>query len=175
MTSWIHPGHFFLTTSLPFCWIAYRGFRAPLDRVVETVLAQHNVATTTMTDLTQTELVVRRTVGSVLAGRALRVATCASIGGFGLMTAGLFYLSNCQTLEEAVTSTREWAQRSRQEMDAALGIENRIDQDHPEYLLTQSMSEDEELEYVAKTYLPDEQWVDPDDNDRKSDNEKSKQ
>ena len=188
VTSRIHPGHFFLAVSLPFCWSAYRGFIAPLDRVVVDTVLQNTMSSSTssinnntsvvrpttaakasaaaaataaavVAELPQADETIRRAVGSAVASRALRVATCASVGGFGLVLAGLWYCSNCRSIDEAVASTRQWAQRERRKMDAALGIDNRVDEHHPEYLLTQSMTEEEELEFVSKTYLPNEQWV----------------
>jgi len=160
ITSWIHPGHFFLATSLPFCWSAYRGYQTPLlDRVVQNVLKGQNVRPE---DLAKAQDTVRKAVGSAVASRALRVATYASVGSFGILTAGLFYWSGCNSVEEAVASTRQWAHNGRRRVDSFFGIENRVDKDHPEYLLMQSMSEEEELEFVANNYLPDEQWVDDD-------------
>jgi len=158
VTSWIHPGHFFLVSSLPFCWTAYRGYyQTPLEQVVQNVLKARNVPIT-ITELQKADDGIRKAVGSAVASRALRVATAASIGAFGLVTAGLFYASGCHSIEQAVTGTRQWAHQTRRRMDAFLGVENRVDQDHPEYLMTQSMSEEEELDFVSKTYLPDEDW-----------------
>lgn len=158
-SSWIHPGHFFLATSLPFCWSAYRGYQTPLDRVVRDVLKGQNVPPE---DLGKAQDSVRKAVGSAVASRALRVATYASVGGFGILTAGLFYWSGCNSVEEAVASTRQWAHSGRRRVDLLFGIENRVDKDHPEYLFMQSMSEEEELEFVSNNYLPDEKWVEDD-------------
>ena len=158
VTSWIHPGHFFLVSSLPFCWTAYRGYyQTPLEQVVQNVLKARNVPITEQLQKADNDG-IRKAVGSAVASRALRVATAASIGAFGLVTAGLFYASGCHSIEQAVANTRQWAHQTRRRMDAFFGVENRVDKDHPEYLITQSMSEEEELDFVSKTYLPDEDW-----------------
>jgi len=157
-SSWIHPGHFFLATSLPFCWSAYRGYQTPLEGVVQSVLKHNKSSGSSLPDLSKAEEHVRKAVGSAVASRALWVATSASIGGFGILTASLFYLSGCHSVEQAISSTRHWAHSGRRRVDNFFGID-RVDKDHPEYLLTQSMSEEEELEFVSKKYLPDEEWV----------------
>jgi hypothetical protein len=100
----------------------------------------------------------RRAVGSAMAGRALRVANSASLGIFGVGTALVFYASGGSSMDQFIASTWRWVHVERRRLDAFSGIPDRVDQDHPEYLITKNMTEEEEYEYVSKTYLPDEEW-----------------
>lgn len=157
-SSW-HPGHVMLTTSLPFLYSAFAGYQKPLNPVVRNVLLERTSGKVEMQNLKLAEEPIRRAVGSAVAGRALRVASSASVGGFCFTLAAFFYATGCQTLEEVMESTRGWAVQSRQRLDGAFGIDNRIDVHHAEYLRTKNMTEEEELEYISKTYFPDEEWV----------------
>jgi hypothetical protein len=156
----IHPGHFLLVSSLPFCYSAYRNFQKPLETIVNDVLMKQTAGKVKIEDLKLAEDQLRRVVGSALASRALRVASAASIGGFGLFGALMFYATGGQTLQEAVANTRGWAGDGRRMLDGAFGIEDRIDLQHPEILKTRNMTEEEELEYISKTYFPTEEWGD---------------
>lgn len=101
----------------------------------------------------------RKALGSAVASRALRIATAGSVGAFGLAASGLFFLSGCQSLEQAVEATRNWAHDKRRSVDRVLLSDGvRIDRDHPEVRAVANMTQEEEMEYIAKTYLPDEDW-----------------
>jgi hypothetical protein len=163
----IHPGHVFLVGSLPFCVQAYRGYQRPLDPVVQDVLKAKAGGNVRIEELKLAEEYIRRSVGSAVALRALRVATLGSFGVFGMAIAGVFYASGCSTTQEAMVSIQKWAHSGRKQLDRALGI-RRVDFDHPEYLITQTMTEEEELEHVSKTYFPDEDWEDEADATRRT-------
>lgn len=155
----IHPGHVFFVGSLPFCLQAYRGYQKPLERVVQDVLKVQTGGNVRIDNLKQAEENIRRAVGSAVASRALRVATSGSVGVFGMAVAIVFYASGCSTVEQAMTSTRHWAHDGRKRLDRFFGINDRVDCDHPEYLITKNMTEEQEIEHVSKTYFPDEDWL----------------
>jgi len=43
-------------------------------------------------------------------------------------------------------------------LDSWIGIHDRLDKDHPEIMLMKNMTEEEELEYISKRYVPDKDW-----------------
>lgn len=153
----LHPGHCLLIASLPFCYGAYQSYHQPLEDVVENVLRRQPPGALP-TDLKLAEEGVRRAVGSAVAARALRVATLGSFGLFGIAGALTFYISGCQTFEEAITSTRQWAHTKRRTIDSLMGVQDRVDRDHPEVVAVSNMSHDQQLEHFSKTYLPEEDW-----------------
>ena len=154
----IHPGHFFLATSLPFNYWAYKGFNQPLEDLVQTVLKERTNGRVKIRDIKGAEEDVRRAVASAVASRALRVATCTSVGTFGLVAAGCFYWSGCQTMGEAIEITQGWAHSRRKDLDRFIGTQGRIDRSHPEVMAVKGMSEEEEMQYISDKYLPDEEW-----------------
>jgi hypothetical protein len=158
----IHPGHFLMVTSLPFCVSAYHNYHKPLESIVDDVLLKRTEGKVKMADLKLAEGSIRRVVGSALAARALRVSGAASVGFFGVAWALAFYATGCSTLQEAVVFTRGWAGETRRGLDRAFGIEGRIDANHAESQITKNMTEDEEMAHIAKTYFPVEEWGDED-------------
>jgi hypothetical protein len=152
------PGHILLVCSLPFCIRAYRGYQRPLEAIVQEVLLQRTGGRVKIEDAKVAEEGVRRAIGSAVASRALGVATMGSIGVFGLVGALAFYASGCNTVSEAVSSTSRWGRTRRQELDSFFGVKSRVDERHPEVLVTRGMTEEEELEHISKTYFPDEDW-----------------
>jgi hypothetical protein len=145
----IHPGHLLLGGSLPFCFQAYRDYVKPLDGYTDPVVRK-------FADGYGDES-ARRAVGVVVASRALRVATFASLGVFGLCTAAAFYATGCTTTEQAVEQTRNWAHRARRRFDDLFKVV-RIDRDHPDFRETLSLTEEQELE----KYFPPQDYQDDD-------------
>jgi hypothetical protein len=158
----IHPGHFLMVTSLPFCFSAYRNYHKPLESIVNEVLLKRTEGKVKIADLKLAEGSIRRVVGSALAARALRVSGAASVGFFGVAWGLAFYATGCQTLQEAVVFTRGWAGDTRRGLDRAFGIEGRIDANHAESQITKNMTEEEEMAHISKTYFPVEEWGDED-------------
>jgi hypothetical protein len=56
------------------------------------------------------------------------------------------------SLQEGITATRTWAHPKRKRLDEFLGVKNRFDEDHPEVKARQSMTQEEEANYVANRY-----------------------
>lgn len=157
----IHPGHILMATSIPFCYNAYHLYHASTDALVQTVLAAQTNGTVTMQDLQVRSATVddgiRRSVGSVLAARALRISTVGSVGVCGISTALLLYASGTNTVEAFVEETTLWGHEFRRKVDGVFGTKDRFDKDHPEMVSMQKLSEDEQLEYISKHYLPNEE------------------
>lgn len=64
-----------------------------------------------------------------------------------LILAG-FYLSGCQSVNEAMTRTQRWASSRAKSFDEWIGLDQRESKTHPEVLATKHMTEQEELDYV---------------------------
>jgi hypothetical protein len=158
----IHPGHFLMFSSLPFCYSAYRNYHIPLESIVNEVLLKRTEGKVKIEDLKLAEGSIRRVVGSALAARALRVSGAASVGFFGVAWALAFYATGCSTLQESVAFTKLWAGNTRRGLDKAFGIEGRIDANHAESQIMKNMTEEEEIAHIAKTYFPVEEWGDED-------------
>jgi hypothetical protein len=61
-------------------------------------------------------------------------------------------LGDWGSLQEGVTATRNWARPKRKQLDEFLGVKNRVDEDHPEVQARQSMTKEQEANYVAERY-----------------------
>jgi hypothetical protein len=96
---------------------------------------------------------IKLDVGRV-AFKALGLGSMLSIGGVGILTAGIFKLSGCGSLQEMIHSSREWTPRKRRELEEFLGIEPKSSK-HEDVLATKGMTEDEEWEFIKKKYIPE--------------------
>lgn len=143
----LHPGHFFLVTSLPLCFSAYGGWRKPMNVFIEDYLRA--VTKGKITELENADPQIRKSVGSAVAARAFRVATFGSLGVFGLVASLVMYASGCQSFHEASQMLQEWSRQPK--VYEALGVKDRLAEGYRE---TEGMTPDEELEYIAKTYFP---------------------
>lgn len=74
------------------------------------------------------------------------------VGFFHFIIAS-FYASGCSSIDEAVTSTREWGHQHRKKLDELLNVEDRVDKDHPEMVTVRNMTEEEEYNYVSQRYF----------------------
>lgn len=157
MMSQIHPGHFLVVASIPFLWRAHSGLRRSsrhLERLKHKLLHQDP----NNSIMQQENDAARKAFGAAVASRALGVATHLSLGASCLLGAATIYWTGASTTQEFILKTRNWAHERRRSVDHLLGIQDRIDKDHPEVLLTQHMTEEEEMEHISAIYLPDEQW-----------------
>jgi hypothetical protein len=158
----IHPGHASVLLSLPFCYHAYHGYQQSLESMVQSVLAKHRIVhSAALQDMSQLEDSVRRSIASAVATRALKVATMGCLGGFGLAVGAAFYITQTSSLHDMLGTLRHWAHRHRSQWDVFLlsSSSPRIDERHPESQMVQTMTEEEELDYIHKTYFPqNEDW-----------------
>jgi hypothetical protein len=169
----IHQGHLLLATSLAFGFLAYRDYHRPLDDVIQKALLKSRYHAKTIQDhqnqnhlpLMNIESAsddIKRAMGSITAVRALRVATIATVSMFAFTGAISLYATGCTTFQEFFALTRRWAVAKRQTLDEVLGVDQRVHRDqHPDIAATQGMSEEQELDYVYKTYFPQDEMVDP--------------
>jgi hypothetical protein len=150
----LHPGHVLTCASLPLLAIAYRDYATPLETLVQAALKRQRIS---LRELEAAEESVRRSVASAMASRALRVASYGSCGVFGLSLAAAFYVSGCQSTEEAVHRTRAWGLQARRRLDASMGIppSSRVDDSHPEVRALRGMTEAEEMSHMHQTYFSD--------------------
>lgn len=150
----LHPGHVLTCASFPLLAIAYRDYTTPLESLVQAALRRQRIS---LQELEAAEESVRRSVASAVASRALRVATYGSCGVFGLGLAAAYYASGCQSTEQAVRQTREWALHARRRLDSTMGVppSSRMDDSHPEVRALQGMTEAEEMSHMHRTYFSD--------------------
>jgi hypothetical protein len=183
----IHGGHVLLATSLAFGFLAYRDYHRPLDDVIQKALVlrskhgneaknaainrhypplvvKSSIEAAASNSCSAADEALRRTIGSITAVRALRVATLTTTSAFALTGALSLYVTGCTTFQEFFVLTRTWAYTQRQALDTMLGIDQRVHRDqHPDIAAIQGMTEEQELDYVYKTYFPqDEEMVDGD-------------
>ena len=150
----LHPGHVLTCASIPLLAIAYRDYTTPLESLVQAALKRQRIS---LQELEAAEESVRRSVASAMASRALRVASYGSCGVFGLSLAAAYYISGCQSTEEAVHRTRAWGLQARRRLDSAMGVPSasRVDVSHPEVQALEGMTEAEEMSHMHKTYFSD--------------------
>lgn len=104
--------------------------------------------------------------------RALIYGSLLSIGGVSLLSAGAFYASGCQSLEELIESCREWAPRNRQKFERFLGIQSKNWNTDEDVVATAQMTQDEELDYYTNKYVGEEVFKQhPDEHDNDEANE----
>lgn len=63
-----------------------------------------------------------------------------------------FYLNDWKTLQGGIDATRKWASTKRKIIDKCLGVEERVDEDHPEVIARKKMTAEEERDYLVKRY-----------------------
>jgi hypothetical protein len=185
----IHRGHSLLATSLAFGMLAYRDYHRPLDDVIQKALLQQSskyrnqdAATKippptvfTMQNIEAASDDLRRAIGSITAVRALRVATMATASAFAFTGAISLYATGCRTFSEFFTITRQWAMVQRQTLDTWLGVDQSVHRDlHPDIAAIQGMSEEQELDYVYKTYFPQDEIMMDDDSSAAGDQQHPK-
>ena len=96
---------------------------------------------------------IRLDIGRI-AFKALGLGSMLSIGGVGLLTAGIFRLSGCGSLQEMIGTWKEWTPRKRREMEGMFGIDPKSLK-HEDCKATKGMTEDEEWEFIKKKYIPE--------------------
>jgi len=91
---------------------------------------------------------------AMLGFRALGVGTLFSVGGVGILTAGVFYISGCSTLQELLTTWKTWTPARRRQLEHTLGI-NPKSMQHEDVKATAGMTEDEEWDFIKEKYIPE--------------------
>jgi len=91
---------------------------------------------------------------SRLGFKALGIGSLLSVGGVGLLAAGIFYASGCNTLQELIFSWRRWAPARRREMEQTFGIKPKS-MEHEDIKATAHMTEEEEWDFIKEKYIPE--------------------
>ena len=117
---------------------------------------------------------IRRQIGVAVASRALRVATTGMLGIFTVSIGMIFYSTQtssvAQVLQTIQQSSRKqyliWDQyirtifQSKNATNSQLlpppQQQKRYDEHHPEFKKIQTMTEEEELEYIYQTYIQEQ-------------------
>jgi len=101
-----------------------------------------------------TATVVQNVNPARVAFKALGIGSLFSVGGFGLLTASVFFFSGCNSLQELISSCRKWTPVKRKELEQKLGIKAQSIE-HEDVKATAHMTEDEEWEYIKRKYIPE--------------------
>jgi Protein of unknown function (DUF1358). len=110
------------------------------------------IATQSMTEQPMNPML--RVDAARLACKALGIGSMLSIGGVGLLTAGIIKLCGCDNLQDLITLWKEWTPRKRIELEERFGIQPKSMQ-HEDVKATKGMTEEEEWEYLKKKYIPE--------------------
>ncbi len=92
-----------------------------------------------------------------IAMQALALGSMLSVGGVGLLTAGVFLFSGCRTVGELVDCWKAWTPQMRVKVESYLGIEsltNRYANDE-DVKAAAGMTEAEEIEFYGRKYVPE--------------------
>ena len=94
-----------------------------------------------------------------LAIKALSLGTMLSIGGVGLLSAGAFYVSGCRSMQELIDSWKTWTPQMRIKVENFFGISaharNTCYHQDVDVKAVAGMTEDEEIEYYKRKYIPE--------------------
>lgn len=182
----ISPASILFISSFPLVAGTYFGYRRVVRQGDVIVTSKHNTAlTNTLTNskaysstsvtasrassipttTTPTQTLLRTTAVTAaskvkpvsIAMQALALGTMLSVGGFGILTGGVFLLSGCRTVRELVDCCKEWTPRMRVKVEGYLGIEsatNRYANDE-DVKAAADMTEAEEIEYYGRKYIPE--------------------
>ena len=90
----------------------------------------------------------------LLGFKALGIGTMLSVGGVGLMVAGVFKATGCASLEELIRKCREWTPRTQLRMQKRLGLKPKS-LENEDVKATKGMPEDEEWMFIKRKYIPE--------------------
>jgi len=135
-----HPSTVFIGLGFPLIYSAYRDYRIPLEDALRRSMSTKGIQQPS-----------ERQVGAAVASRALRVATKGSFGVFSVLSGCIIFSTGCSTISEAVQRSQEMARSCQEDFCTALGLPG-TGSNHPDFKAIQGMSEDEELEFIAKKF-----------------------
>lgn len=194
VSTW-HPGHCCMITGIPLLvhsYYGYTNFHNSSEQLVQQILVkqqqQGNMMMSASSQLPTApsatapnvlEEGIRRRIGVVVAGRALQVATTGMIGIFAVSIGLIFYGTNTSSVEQVLStlqrSSRKHCQKwersirsffpSNHNPTAAHPQQQRYDEHHPEYQKIQTMTEEEELDYIYQTYIREQSSSEHNDDD----------
>jgi hypothetical protein len=89
--------------------------------------------------------------------QALALGSMLSVGGVGLLTAGVFLLSGCGTVGELVDCCKAWTPQMRVKIEGYLGIESVTNRyaNNEDVKAAAGMTEAEEIEFYGRKYIPE--------------------
>jgi hypothetical protein len=146
----LHPGHFFFSGGFFLSYAAFASFNESLEVVIGKELVRQlkhvpkikgeDIATSLSTPQNLDDA-TKRIMASTIATRAFRVATFGTTGFMFLGMSAFCYMNGWKSMDEALSGINMLTKR-------------RI-RHHPDYIATQNMSEEEEHEYISKTFFPE--------------------
>jgi len=160
-SGWLQkPGNILLLTSVPFFAGAYFGYKVPggtsnvgVDSKNNDTIRTQRARNYSSKGIQIIEQDAVKAVAARTASKALRIATLGTFGAFGIMGGLGFYISGCDSLEDAVSGTKRWASSLSRSLESLLGGDKDICRTHPEVLETKSMDGYEELQYIYDKFI----------------------
>jgi hypothetical protein len=100
---------------------------------------------------------------ATLAASALGIGSLLSLGGVGLMAAGVFYASGAESMQDLTEKWRQWTPRKLRQWEQFCGIARVEDRHKLKYasdpdvqqVKQLNLDEDEEVEYYKRKYIPE--------------------
>ena len=180
----VQPVHLIFFASMPLCLGAFAGYKVEMNRVASASAsaAADNYSPGSIgsgggllqrvmgeeLNMTASEASTKATMSAAeslqlkqikmdvgrIAFKALGIGSMLSIGGVGLLTAGIFKVSGCDSLEDMIQTWRVWTPRKRRELEEWLGVDPKSNK-HEDVVATRGMTEGEEWEFIKKKYIPE--------------------
>mmetsp|Transcript_12147 Transcript_12147/g.13738 ORF Transcript_12147/g.13738 Transcript_12147/m.13738 type:complete len:282 (+) Transcript_12147:263-1108(+) len=167
------PGNVLLLTSVPFFAGAYFGYKVPATRLEDLVeggtsnggvdsknndtIRSQRARNCFSTEIKIIEQDAVKVVAARTASKALRIATLGTFGTFGFIGAIGFYMSGCDSLEDAVSGTKRWASSLSRSLEGLFVGDKDSSRNHPEVLETKHMDGYEELQYIYDKFIEEEE------------------
>merc|ERR1711862_548268 len=128
------------SSSLPLVGGSYLGYRRQMRLISQ--------SKKTATDLSNMRFALR----------ALSIGSMLSIGGFGFLTASIFYVTNSTSLDDLIQKCQIWAPNNTQMLQTYFGYDISSKsyekwKHDPDVVATKNMTEDEVLEFYKTKYV----------------------
>mmetsp|Transcript_25889 Transcript_25889/g.37105 ORF Transcript_25889/g.37105 Transcript_25889/m.37105 type:complete len:236 (+) Transcript_25889:74-781(+) len=172
LISRVSPAFILLSSSIPLLAGTYVGYRRVVrrgdvvahDALFEKIIGNKYSSTSISNNVSQSTSVKRVAAISPnkvepvsIAIKALSLGSMLSIGGVGLISAGVFLLSGCRSMQELVESCKIWTPRMRMKVESYLGIPTALERyaQDDDIKAVAGLNEEEELEFYGRKYIPE--------------------
>ena len=172
LISRVSPAFILLSSSIPLLAGSYVGYRRVVrrgdvvahDALFEKIIGNIYTSPSISSNVSQSTSIKRVAAISPhkvepvsIAIKALSLGSMLSIGGVGLISAGVFLLSGCRSMQELVESCKIWTPRMRMKVESYLGIPTALEKyaHDDDIQAVAGLNEEEELEFYGRKYIPE--------------------